>query len=121
MNNSNIHGLEQYSNEQLDDIIRDFIEFRINENYLDVEVQSLFFHGSRVRGTSKLDSDFDVVVYYFGDEREDTVFNILNESPRLKINNIIVDFNPIRPDETGYLDDYIRNSNNYDIEILKNK
>ena len=46
------------------------------------------------------------MLQYIGSIREDTLFNILNES-KMKIGNIEVDINPITENKTGRLDEYL--------------
>ena len=66
----------------------------------DVEVVSIEVIGSRLRGEAKEDSDLDILLYYKGDIKEDTMFNALNPND-ITINGISVDINPIRDQESG--------------------
>ena len=66
----------------------------------DVEVVSIEVIGSRSRGEAKEDSDLDILLYYKGDIKEDTMFNALNPN-EITINGISVDINPIRDQESG--------------------
>ena len=60
--------------------------------YIDMELV-----GSRINGNYRDDSDLDVVLYYSGTMREDSLFNLLNnDSTRLFIDDIMVDINPKR-------------------------
>ena len=72
-------------------------------------------HGSRNRGDAKKKSDLDIVVEYKGNEREDTMFNAINDGS-LNIEGIKVDVNPIREYETGTMAKYIEKSKKYDAE-----
>ena len=63
--------------------------------------------GSRSRGLKNDNSDIDVVVEIHGDgEREDSLFNLLNEE-KLSIGGVEVDINPILPQESGTLAEYL--------------
>lgn len=117
---SDIQGLENYSKDDIKNITNDYIKQKLEENDLyDVEVKGIEIHGSRARGTAKVNSDLDVVVEYAGDVREDTLFNILNDvENQLEIEGIKVDINPITENDTGTLKDYMKRSNEYDKEVL---
>jgi predicted nucleotidyltransferase len=78
-----------------------------------VEIVGIDFHGSRLRGDSREDSDLDAVVEYKGDAREDDLFNMLNEEP-LVVDGVKVDINPIRADKTGTLEAFMERSRKYD-------
>ena len=66
----------------------------------DVEVVSIEVIGSRVRREAKDDSDLDILLYYTGDMKEDSMFNALNPND-ITINGIKVDINPIRDQDSG--------------------
>ena len=51
-------------------------------------------------------SDYDVLVEYSGDMREDDFFNLLHEQ-EVTINGRPVDFNPITPDKSGTIEQYL--------------
>jgi predicted nucleotidyltransferase len=95
----------------------------------DFEIVGMAVIGSRVEGKHRPDSDIDVVVEYRGDVREDHAFNILNNSnpaeydiPRLKILGIPIDINPIKPEKSGVLKDFLRTSEKYwDKDYWKDK
>ena len=117
--NIEIQGLPDYSIDEVKSIIEDYIKEIIDRYNLDAEIIDIELHGSRLRGTARKDSDLDVVVEYVGNEREDDMFNILNDDEdRLYIEHIKVDINPIREEETGNMKDYMIKSKKYDKEIL---
>lgn len=69
--------------------------------------------GSRTRdGLYNEDSDVDVVIAYEGTVREDDLFSVLNEAG-YKVGNMKVDMNPIRPDKTGALEEFLEKSDRY--------
>ena len=112
-----IQGLENYSYEEIISIIERFIKDRLLENNIleyECEIVEIQLHGSRLRGQAKKRSDLDAVLQYKGNIREDDMFNILNSNPRLKIEGIKVDINPIKEDMTSYM----RRSNDYDKKKL---
>lgn len=69
----------------------------INDNNLDIEIEDIFLYGSRVVGNSTINSDLDVIFKYKGEIREDDFFNLLSEYD-IKIDNIKIDFNPVKED-----------------------
>ena len=69
--------------------------------------------GSRCRGIENADSDIDVVVEIHGEkEHEDSLFNLLNEE-KLCIGGVEVDINPILPQESGTLAEYLPRAEEY--------
>ena len=119
---SKIQGLEHYSENEIKDNIYRYIQEKLEENGIDprdINIVASDIHGSRKRGTAKVDSDLDVVFQYKGDLREDDLFNILNDNGdnNLYIDGIKVDLNPIQEDLKSYMDRSIK----YDNEILNKK
>lgn len=107
-----IQGLENYSYDEIVDLINDFIIDKIWDNWHsadDIKLNDIRLHGSRLRNQAKSTSDLDAVVEYDGDIREDDFFNILNDDP-LYIDDVRVDINPIKED----LDLYMKRSADYD-------
>lgn len=116
MPNSKINGLENYSEQYLSNIVIRFINKTLEDNFVTADEFSLIdlrFHGSRVRGNNRPDSDLDVIAQYAGTMREDSAFNMLNYD-KLIVDGIEVDINPIKED----IDDYMKRSDEYDKEIL---
>ena len=110
--NKEIQGLEDYSYDEIVDLINDFVIDRIwdsGHSADDVKLNDIRLHGSRLRNQAKADSDLDAVVEYDGDIREDDFFNILNDDP-LYIDDVRVDINPIKED----IDLYMKRSADYD-------
>lgn len=115
-----IQGLENYSYNEIIDIINDFIMNRIwNSGHSsdDIKLTDIRLHGSRLRGQARDDSDLDAVVEYDGDIRDDDFFSILNDEDPLYIDDVRVDINPIKED----LDLYMKRSHDYDRMKLKER
>lgn len=112
-----VQGLEGYSRDEIKGIVTDHINDVMRDYDIDAEIIGMDIHGSRNRHDARPDSDLDVVVEYRGDIREDDMFNALNgEEDALSIEGIKVDINPIRKEETGDLQDYMKQSEEYDRE-----
>ena len=112
-----VQGLEGYSRDAIKGIVTDHINDVMRDYDIDAEIIGMDIHGSRNRHDARPDSDLDVVVEYSGDIREDDMFNALNgEEDALSIEGIKVDINPIRKEETGDLQDYMKQSEEYDRE-----
>jgi len=107
-----VQGLEDYSYDEVIDLINDFIIDKIwdsGHSADDIKLNDIRLHGSRLRSQAKSTSDLDAVVEYDGDIREDDFFSILNDDP-LYIDDIRVDINPIKED----MDLYMKRSADYD-------
>lgn len=90
-----IQGFEDYSIEQLEEIVLEHITDAFTEIGIDVEIIDVEIYGSRTRGKAKADSDLDVKVRYKGAEKDYALFNILNDDDSaLYIDGIRVDINP---------------------------
>lgn len=119
---SPIQGLENYSRGQIKEMVREHVARVLADAGFDVEVLDIEIHGSRARGDAKNESDLDVVVEYKGAEKEDGLFNVLNdEDEALFIDGIKVDINPIRAEESGTMSDYMKRSEAYDKEFASGK
>ncbi len=119
---SPIQGLENYSRGQIKEMVREHVARVLADAGFDVEVLDIEIHGSRARGDAKNESDLDVVVEYKGAEKEDGLFNVLNdEDDALFIDGIRVDINPIRAEESGTMSDYMKRSEAYDKEVASGK
>ena len=106
-------GLNGMSRSEIEETIWAIAQAEIIENDLDARIQAVRVYGSRTRdGLYKQDSDVDVVIAYEGTVREDDLFSALNEAG-YKVGNMRVDMNPIRPDKTGTLEDFLEKSERY--------
>lgn len=111
---SNIQGLESYSEDELRVIVEEHVRSAIADADMDAEITGIRFIGSRTTGTARADSDLDVLVEYQGTAREDSLFNVLNdEDNRLVIDGITVDINPITPDKSGTIEEFMKRNASY--------
>lgn len=112
-----------YTIEEVENFAEQYIQEIIDNVELDIEIYKVHAHGSRIYGNANEKSDLDFVIFYNGNEKEDSLFNIFNEEPYY-IENISCDFNPIRLEGNSRLywnkqiQQYI---NNNDIDYNKNK
>ena len=86
----------------------------LSENEIVGNIKDVVLYGSRSRGLENSEqSDIDIVVEIDGAElKEDALFNIFAEL-NLDIDGIPVDVNPIRPEQTGTLEDYLPRAETY--------
>lgn len=89
-----------------------YLQSKIDEYEIDVELVDVVVSGSRCRGLEKVGSDLDVVVEYKGREHEDDLFNAFNEDG-LMIGGVKVDINPITEGKTGTLATYLPGVESY--------
>lgn len=109
-------SLSKQETQDLIDYVKDIVSSIIEETGLNIEIKELWFHGSRSRNDYRDDSDYDIVLYYSGNEKEDSVFNILHDkeyADSLIWNGNPIDINPIRDQETGSLKKYKEKDKNY--------
>ena len=112
-----LKGLNNVTTTDIIDYIEPIINEMISDNNLNIKVKDYYVHGSRVFGNPRQDSDIDVVLYYEGNIKEDALFNILHDDDEYKdqfiYDDIEIDVNPIRDEETGSLQKYIEKDKNY--------
>lgn len=111
------HAIDGYSASELEQLVRRFVNYRVMECSMDSVIEDVVLTGSRCRGLEREDSDMDFVVYYSGREREDLMFDILNE-PEYEIGGVRVDINPIMEEKTGTLEWYLQETEKYLSEKL---
>lgn len=100
------HELDGQNAESIESMVRSHVEDALQTFDIDAQVVDVVLVGSRCRGIEHEDSDVDVVVEYYGSEREDSLFNILNEEG-LSIGGRNIDINPITKDRSGTLETYL--------------
>lgn len=112
-----ISPIEGYTYSEVIDMVQNDVENILSEEGTDnVEAVEFWAHGSRMRGNAKEDSDLDVVMFYKGNEKEDSLFNLINEH-ELAIDGIKVDVNPIRISNEQDIARYKEKSARYDQEM----
>lgn len=88
--------------EVIDDVkqhIKDLTSFMVFEG-LDFTVTGYEVVGSRTNGTSRPDSDLDVLIRYTGSAREDSMHSCFNDPENaLHITDVLVDFIPIKEED----------------------
>lgn len=107
---SRLNGQSMNSIEQM---VLAIVEDEISEENLDAKVLGIRVYGSRTSdGIFREDSDVDVVVSYEGEIREDDFFQMLNESAH-SVSGLKLDINPIRPDKSGTLEEFMERNKKY--------
>ena len=105
-------GINGQTQDDIEQTVWAYLQSKIDEYEIDVELVDVVVSGSRCRGLEKAGSDLDVVVEYKGREHEDTLFNAFNEDG-LMIGGIKVDINPITEGKTGTLATYLPGVESY--------
>lgn len=100
------HRIDGMGAAEIEGIVSDYVQSKINENNLEAEIVGVVVSGSRCRGIEKIGSDLDVVLEYKGNVREDAFFDILHEDG-MEIGGVKVDINPITEGKTGTLETYL--------------
>ena len=111
-----IKGLQNTTTKDIVDYIWPIIDDIVSECDIDANIVDLYVHGSRVYGNPREDSDIDVVLYYKGSIKEDSFYNILHDEDykdQMQYDDFEIDINPIRDEETGSLEEYIKKDKNY--------
>lgn len=100
------HKIDDNTSREIEEIIMSHVKGILTDYNMNVEVVDAVVAGSRCRGLEHEGSDIDVVVEIHGDEREDVLSDTLN-AEHLIIGGVEVDINPIMPQETGTLAEYL--------------
>ena len=99
-------GINGQMQEDIELSVYAYLQSKIDEYGINIELVDMAVSGSRCRGLEKAGSDLDVVVEYKGREAEDDLFNAFNEDGFM-IGGIKVDINPITEGKTGTLGEYL--------------
>lgn len=100
------HGINGQSQEDIELSVYAYLQSKIDEYEINIELVDVAVSGSRCRGLEEAASDLDVVVEYRGRESEDDLFNAFNEDG-FTIGGVKVDINPITEGKTGTLGEYL--------------
>ena len=106
------NGINGQTQDDIEQTVWAYLQSKIDEYGIDVELVDVVVSGSRCRGLEKAGSDLDVVVEYKGREHEDDLFNAFNEDG-LMIGGVKVDINPITEGKTGTLATYLPGVESY--------
>ena len=106
------HELGGMNPETVEAFVKDHVQELISEYNLDVTIEDVVVSGSRCRGMETEGSDLDVVLYFSGSEREDSLFNLLHEDG-IVMGGVALDINPISQDQTGSLSEYLTGVETY--------
>ena len=94
--------IEGMTTECIEEEVREYIQMKIREYHLPIQIREVMVYGSRSRGTEKADSDLDILFEYAGAWREDDIFNLLHEDD-FCIGEVKVDINPVTEEQSGDL------------------
>ena len=101
------HKIDDRSASEIEQDVLSTVKSILADYDIDATAIDAVLTGSRCRGIENADSDIDVVVEIRGEnEHEDSLFNLLNEE-KLCIGGVEVDINPILPQESGTLAEYL--------------
>ena len=106
------NGISGKTQEDIELGVYAYLQSKIDEYEINIELVDMAVSGSRCRGLEKAGSDLDVVVEYKGRETEDDLFNAFNEDGFM-IGGIKVDINPITEGKTGTLGEYLPGVESY--------
>lgn len=106
------HELGGMDSDTVETFVKIHVQELISEYNLDATIEDAVVSGSRCRGMETEDSDLDVVLYFSGSEREDSLFNLLHEDG-IVMGGIALDINPISKEQTGSLSEYLTGVETY--------
>lgn len=106
------HNIKGQTPDDIESTVFAHVMAVLDEYEADAQIVDIAVYGSRCRGLEREDSDLDVVVEYKGSEKEDHMFNILNEDG-LRIGGVRVDINPITEHSSGTMSTYLFSAEKY--------
>lgn len=107
------HELDGMDPDTIEASVRKLVQDIVNDYGLDVTIEDVVVSGSRCRGMETEGSDLDVVLYFSGSEREDSLFNTLHEGGNIIMGGVRLDINPISQGQTGSLSEYLTGVESY--------
>lgn len=113
--NKMFHNIDELTPTDIEEVIMEHVQEKIDEYDINATIITAVVTGSRCRGMENETSDLDVVVELSTKEKEDYLFNIFKEDEFfIDLNKKIkVDINPITVHETGKLENYLPQVENY--------
>ncbi len=110
--NELFHEISEMNPAEIEETVKCHVQAQLDESGIDAVIVDAAVAGSRCRGLEQEGSDLDVVVELSTNEREDALFDMLNESG-LHIGGVKVDINPITAQRTGSLETYLSQVEDY--------
>ncbi len=110
--NELFHEISEMNPAEIEETVKCHVQAQLDESGIDAVIVDAAVAGSRCRGLEQEGSDLDVVVELSTNEREDALFDMLNESG-LHIGGVKVDINPITAQRTGSLETYLPQVEDY--------
>ncbi len=110
--NELFHEISEMNPAEIEETVKCHVQAQLDESGIDAVIVDAAVAGSRCRGLEQEGSDLDVVVELSTNEREDVLFDMLNESG-LHIGGVKVDINPITAQRTGSLETYLPQVEDY--------
>ena len=110
--NELFHEISEMNPAEIEETVKCHVQAQLDESGIDAVIVDVAVTGSRCRGLEQEGSDLDVVVELSTNEREDALFDMLNESG-LHIGGVKVDINPITAQRTGSLETYLPQVEDY--------
>ncbi len=104
--NELFHEISEMNPAEIEETVKCHVQAQLEESGMDAVIVDVAVVGSRCRGLEQEGSDLDVVVELSTNEREDVLFDMLNENG-LSIGGVKVDINPITAQRTGSLETYL--------------
>ena len=104
--------IEGMTADRIEEEVRGYIQIKIREYHLPIQIRKVMVYGSRSRGTEKADSDLDILFEYAGARREDDIFNLLHEDD-FCIGEVKVDINPVTEEQSGDLSERLIRAEEY--------
>ena len=101
------HELDGMDSETIEANVKNLVQGIVNDYGIDVTIEDVVVSGSRCRGMEEKGADLDVVLYYSGSEREDSLFNTLHEGGNIIMGGVNLDINPISQEQRGSLSEYL--------------
>lgn len=114
------HCIDGMTPTDIEEIVKCYVQAKIDEHNLDATIIDAVVVGSRCRGLENEQSDLDVVVELRTNEREDDLFNTFNQDG-LQIGGVKVDINPITAQRTGTLRTYLPRTEEYLMSVFRKK
>ena len=110
--NELFHEISEMNPAEIEETVKCHVQAQLDEYGMDAETVDVAVVGSRCRGLEQEGSDLDVAVELSTSEREDVLFDTFN-GDALHIGGVKVDINPITAQQTGTLETYLPQVEDY--------